>query len=393
MNNDEIPVFDADNHYYEAHDAFIRHVPKHMQPRCVQWIELENGRKYHVIGGWIDRASNPAFNPISKPGVLRQYFRGNPENKTSAELVRSALEPMPPEYMDRDARIARLDEQQLDAAWLFPTQGVLYEEPLKNDLDAVITTFTAFNRWLEEDWGLTFKDRLFAAPYISLCDVDWACKELEWALERDARIVVMRPSAVFTRNGPRNPGHTDFDPFWARVNEAGITVVTHIGATKHDNNGYDKRSVDVLGMMPRPTIANFHRTRNINDFLASMVFDKLFERFPNLRIASVENGADFVEPLLKVLEATHERLGDYFSEDPVESFKQHVFVNPFWEDDIAEIVDHMGPDNVILGSDWPHMEGLEQPREIFEEIEGLSADVKKKILYSNTAALNERRPA
>ena len=212
MTNDEIPIFDADNHYYEAHDAFTRHVPKHMQSRCVQWLELENGRKYHVIGGWIDRASNPAFNPISKPGVLRQYFRGNPENKTSAELVRSALEPMPPEYMDRDARIARLDEQRLDAAWLFPTQGVLYEEPLKKDLDAVITTFTAFNRWLEEDWGLTYKDRLYAAPYISLCDVEWACKELEWALERDARMVVMRPSAVFTRNGPRNPGHTDFRP-------------------------------------------------------------------------------------------------------------------------------------------------------------------------------------
>ena len=53
----------------------------------------------------------------------------------------------------------------------------------------------------------------------------------------------------------------------------------------------------------------------------------------------------------------------------------------------------MGADNVILGSDWPHMEGLEQPREIFEEIEGLSDDVKKKILYTNTAALNERRPA
>ncbi len=393
MTNDQIAIFDADNHYYEAHDAFIRHVPPRMRSRCVEWIELENGRKYHVIGGWIDRGSNPSFNPISKPGVLRQYFRGNPENKTSAELVRSALEPMPPEYMDRDARIARMDEQQLEAAWLFPTQGVLYEEPLKKDVEAVRTTFTAFNRWLEEDWGITYQDRIFTAPYISLADVDWACAELEWALERDARIVVMRPSAVFTRNGPRNPGHTDFDPFWARVNEAGITVVTHIGATRHDNNGYDQKSFDVLGMLPRPTIANFHRARNINDFLASMVFDKLFERFPNLRIASVENGADFVGGLLKTLAGTHERLGGYFAEDPVESFREHVWVNPFWEDDIGEIVDLMGPDRVILGSDWPHMEGLERPRDIFEEITEIPVDVQQKILHANTAALNERRPA
>ena len=102
----------------------------------------------------------------------------------------------------------------------------------------------AFNQWLDEDWGLNYKGRIFASPYVTLADVDWACAQLEWALERDARILVMRPSAVFTRNGPRSPGHKDFDPFWARVNEAGITVVTHIGATRHDSNGYDTKSID-----------------------------------------------------------------------------------------------------------------------------------------------------
>lgn len=44
-------IFDADNHYYEAHDAFTRHVPKRMRSRCVEWIELEGGRKYQVVGG------------------------------------------------------------------------------------------------------------------------------------------------------------------------------------------------------------------------------------------------------------------------------------------------------------------------------------------------------
>ncbi len=42
--------FDVDNHFYEAPDAFTRHVPKDMQARCVQWAEVE-GRKYHVVGG------------------------------------------------------------------------------------------------------------------------------------------------------------------------------------------------------------------------------------------------------------------------------------------------------------------------------------------------------
>ena len=76
----------------------------------------------------------------------------------------------------------------------------------------------------------------------------------------------------------------------------------------------------------------------------------------------------------------------------MESFREHVWINPFWEDDIAEVVEHMGADRVILGSDWPHMEGLEHPRDIFEELTEIPTAVQEKILYANTKALNERRP-
>ncbi len=385
-------IFDADNHFYEAHDAFTRHLPKRMRSRGVQWVELEGGRKYHMIGGKVDRTGNPTFNPISKPGVLRELFRGNERNMTSAELIRSSLEPMPPEYMDRDARLARMDQQGLAAAWLFPTLGVLYEEPLKRDIDALCATFTAYNRWLDEDWGLSYKDRIFASPYITLADVDWACAELDWALEHDCRVVVMRPSAIYTRNGPRNPAHVEFDPFWARVNEAGVTVITHIGATRHDSNGYDTKNIDLLSLGTRPSVTNFHRSRNVNDFLASLVFDRLFERFPNIRIGSVENGAEFLGDLLRFLGKTKDRLPTYFADDPVDTFRQHVWINPFWEDDIAEVIAHMGADRVILGSDWPHMEGLEHPRDILAELDDIPLADQEKTLFTNASALNERRP-
>jgi predicted TIM-barrel fold metal-dependent hydrolase len=106
----------------------------------------------------------------------------------------------------------------------------------------------------------------------------------------------------------------------------------------------------------------------------------------------VENGSEFLGELLRFLAHTKERLPDYFSEDPVESFREHVWLNPFWEDDITEIIEHMGSDRVILGSDWPHMEGLQTPRDILEEVEGLPSDMQQKILYANTAELNQRRP-
>ncbi|MCX5737229.1 MAG: amidohydrolase family protein [Proteobacteria bacterium] len=63
------------------------------------------------------------------------------------------------------------------------------------------------------------------------------------------------------------------------------------------------------------------------------------------------------------------------------------------QDRIPEVMEHMGPDHVIYGSDWPHMEGMEHPRDILEELEGISLEDQVKILHRNTAALNERRPA
>jgi predicted TIM-barrel fold metal-dependent hydrolase len=386
-------LFDADNHYYESHDSLTRHVPKAMQPRCVQWVTLEDGRQYNLVGGKLNRATNPTFNPISKPGVLREFFGGNPNHKTAAELIRSSLEPTPPEYMDRDARLARLYEQGLEAIWLFPTLAILYEELLKHDVEAVCALYEGFNQWLYEDWGYNYQNRLFAAPYISLADVDWACREVEKVLKMGARVLVMRPSAIYTRQGPRNPGAQEFDPFWSRVNEAGITVVAHIGQTRHDSNGYDVKNVDPLGLGERPSVTNFHRARNINDFLASLVFDRLFERFPNLRIASVENGSEFLGDLLKYLEKSKHRTKNFYREDPVESFKQHIWINPFWEDDATEIVEKMGADRVIVGSDWPHMEGTQTPRDVLEEVQGLPIDVQAKILRDNAAALNELRGA
>ncbi len=96
--------FDADNHYYEAEDAFTRHVPPEWQPRCVQWVEM-NGRRYHLVGGRISHAVvNPTFNPVAKPGALHKFFRGNPEGKSPIEYLKDR-ESLPAEDMNQDARI------------------------------------------------------------------------------------------------------------------------------------------------------------------------------------------------------------------------------------------------------------------------------------------------
>jgi predicted TIM-barrel fold metal-dependent hydrolase len=393
MHSVDSPVFDADNHYYEALDAFTRHLDPTHGPRVIQWVDV-GGRKYHSLGGQISRAvTNPTFNPVSPAGALVDYFRGNPDGRPLHELM-GTPEPIRPEYRQRDARLGVMDTQGLSKIWLFPTLGMLYEEALKHDPGAVVLLYRAFNRWLAEDWGMAYQDRIFAAPYISLADVDEAVRELEWALDQDARTVVMRAAAPTTATGPYSPSHEMFDPFWARVNEAGITVVIHAGDAGLSSNGYapDGFAASFKGGRGTASIKMFAIERAAHDFLATLILEKLFDRFPNVRIASVENGSEFLAPLFKKLTGTARKMPGYFKEDPVLTFRRHVWINPFWEDDVNEIVDFMGDDRVIFGSDWPHIEGLPEPTDWVTELQKLDADSVAKIMGGNALELNRRQP-
>ena len=389
--------FDCDNHYYEALDAFTRHVPPEWHRRCVEWCEI-NGRSYHVIGGVVSHAVvNPTFDPIAKAGALYKYFRGNPEGRSPMEYLRDR-EPIPAEYRDRDARLARMDQQGVSSVWLFPTLGVLYEELIKHDTEGLCVLFKGFNRWLEEDWGFAYQNRIYASPYITLADVNWACEELEWALGKGARTVVMRPAPVITSHGPRSPGDEMFDPFWSRVNEAGVTVVVHAGDSGYTSQGYDEDGFGAEFGGPgvrkkgAPTIKAFNIERAAQDWLLTMSFECMYERYPNLRVASVENGSDYLGNLFRKLGQVANKNPWWFKEDPVEMFRRNVWMNPFWEDDVHEVTDLMGADHVIFGSDWPHIEGMPQPLDYVVELKEFEEADQRKILLENTTYLNELQP-
>lgn len=381
-------VIDADNHYYEALDAFTRHLDPRHGERVVQWCEI-GGRRYHVLGGRVNHAVvNPTFDPVSPPGVLADYFRGNPDGASPLDLLR-AREPVRPEYRDRDARLRVMDEQGLEAIWLYPTLGMVYEEALSHDPGAVALLFSAFNRWVEEDWGYAYQDRIFAAPYISLADVDVACAELERAVAGGARSVVMRAAAPVTRDGRVPVSDECFDPFWARLQESGLPLVVHAGdsgptATAGYQEGPFSSSFRGAG---RPRITLLTMERAIHDFLASLLFDQLFVRFPGLRVVSVENGSQFLPGLFAGLRSASRKMPGYWSEDPVETFRRHVWVNPFWEDRVDDVVALMGPERVVFGSDWPHIEGMPAPLDYLAEVSHLDAAVRRRVLRDNAAEL------
>jgi predicted TIM-barrel fold metal-dependent hydrolase len=381
-------VIDADNHYYEALDAFTRHLdPRHAE-RVIHWCQV-GGRSYHVVGGRVNHAVvNPTFDPVSPPGAMAEYFRGNPSGRNPLELLRER-EPIRPAYRDRDARLATMDEQGVEQIWLYPTLGMLYEEELREDPGAVSLMLTAFNRWVEEDWGYGYADRIWAAPYISLAEVDVACAELERAVGLGAHSVVMRAAAPTTASGQLPASDEAFDPFWARLQEAGIPLVVHAGdAGPTTMPGYSGgRFSTSFKAGGRPRITTLTMERAIHDFLASMMFDQLFERFPRLRVVSVENGAQFLPGLLSGLASSARKMPGYWKDDPVETFREHVWINPFWEDDVHQVLDLMGPERVVFGSDWPHIEGMPAPLDYLVEIKDVDPAVQRRVLRENALEL------
>ncbi len=381
------PVWDADNHYYEATDAFTRHLAREDGPRCVQWATID-GRQYHVIGGRVSRAvSNATFDPVSKPGCLSGYFRGNPNKINPLEILKDH-EPVRAEYHDPAARVRTLDAQGLEGCFLFPTLGMIYEELLKDDPVAVGKTFRAFNRWLEEDWGFDHAGRIITAPYLTLADGAWAVAELEWALERGARMIVMRPAAPTTEVGRRSPFDPMFDPFGSRLNEAGVTLVVHAGDSGPSSDGY---AVDGFAATFRsgfaPSIKSFAIERAVHDYLLSMVLANHLARFPRLRVASVENGAEFIPDLFRKLRSQDKKGPGWFKDDPVDTFRRHVWINPFWEDDLQSVVEWVGAERVIFGSDWPHIEALPEPLDYLPETKPLFDTDRRLVLHDNAVGL------
>ncbi|MFP6606046.1 MAG: amidohydrolase family protein, partial [Myxococcota bacterium] len=97
--------------------------------------------------------------------------------------------------------------------------------------------------------------------------------------------------------------------------------------------------------------------------------------------------------LFRKLKSTANKMSGYFKEDPAESFRRHVWINPFWEDDVHEVVEYMGPERVIFGSDWPHIEGMPRPLDFLEELEGFDDKTIQRIVRDNTRELTQLRPA
>lgn len=213
-------LVDADNHYYEAEDAFTRHADPSIAHLAPRWVELDGrGQRRLVSGDKMNRflGADQTFRNVGRPGSLQQGQAGVAKQK------QANLEPARPEFRDKHARLTVMDRQGLEATLFFPTLAVSVEALLTDDVDATYANLHAFNRWLDDDWGYSYQNRIHAIPLISLLDPLRAVDELEFVISRGARVTPLRSGPV----AGRSPANPVYDRFWHRVSQDGIVVAFH----------------------------------------------------------------------------------------------------------------------------------------------------------------------
>jgi predicted TIM-barrel fold metal-dependent hydrolase len=385
----DFPVNDADNHMYEPEAAFTRYLPDQWKG-IVKYVQVNGRTKIALRNVISDYIPNPTFTKVARPGAQEEYFaKGNPEGKTRREIMGEAME-SPAAYFEPGPRLKLLDELGIDRTLMWPTLASLLEERLSDDPEATHVIIHALNQWMHETWTFNYEGRIFATPVITLPIVSKAIEELEWVVERGAKVVLIRPAPVPGYMGPRSFSLPEFDPFWEKVVEADIAVGMHSsddGMSKYINTWEGRGGGEFLPFGNPSAFEELirHEHRGIFDAMASCVGHGLFNRFPTLRVMPVENGTNWVRPLLGSLAKEYEHNPHLYPEDPIEVFKRNVWVHPFHEEDPMGLAEIVGADRVLFGSDYPHPEGLADPVSYVNQLKGMSHDDIVRIMGGNLA--------
>jgi predicted TIM-barrel fold metal-dependent hydrolase len=265
---------------------------------------------------------------------------------------------------------------------LYPTEGLsLYQVPDGELLEAI---FAGYNEWLAEFCRYDPR-RLKGIAMIHVENVPGAVAELTRArtLGLVGAMITVGPAEEWSYDRP------EYDPFWAAAQDLGMPLSLHI-ATFRPASGVayeDNRSA-------RPAlIANWDRYMKVS--LAHMILSGVFERYPRLRVGSVEHELGWVPFFLDRLDYTYTQRAQRpwwhrFKDGlPSDFFHRNVFLS-FQEDALGvRDRDLIGVDQMMWGSDYPHTEStFPQSQKLLDRVfTGVPDDERRRIVSDNVARL------
>jgi predicted TIM-barrel fold metal-dependent hydrolase len=357
---------DCDSHVMEPADLWLRYLEPRFRDRAIR-VERRDGVEHLVIG---------------EVSVLQGVLSGLGGAHLSRETVFSGqfgyADGCEPASFEPAARAALLDAWRVDCGVLFPTIGIL---PFPtDDLELASAYCRAYNRW-QTDFARGAPGRVAPIALVNWRDVDEAVRELTICLEAGFRGLFVPPEVI---DGAR-PSDRRFDPIWRMCEEAGIPGCMHVvvrfaGGAGPFGQWQETRPGLVFGF-------GLGATGQLIPALAAMVTDLLFERFPRLKMVSVEAGCGWAAYLMDRLDERHEvfRALAPMPLKPSDYIRRNCyFVAEPQERTIAAMLDLVGEENILWGSDYPHVDcNLAAPNLIRASLAGLSPARRAAVLGEN----------
>ena len=290
---------------------------------------------------------------------------------------------------DKEERVEALDWLGFDSQLVFPTFGLAAITRAKSD-DQRYAAAKALNK-AQQDF-CNADPRLVCVGFTPLDDPDRGLSEAKRAVAAGAGAVMFSAGPA----GDKSPGHPVFDPFWQFLEDNRIPFMLHIGPgtkrqpSKFMNNGRE-RAADLHGGGENLRFPDFLCLWYApQEFLTAMVYDGVFQRFPNLRGGVIESGAGWVPEFLRMLDHgwySFNRTDQYLAEMdlmPSEYIKRAVRFTPFPNEDVGRMIRDSSPELYMFSSDYPHPEGTKDPLGKFEaSLDGCDEEVKDMFYRTN----------
>jgi predicted TIM-barrel fold metal-dependent hydrolase len=286
---------------------------------------------------------------------------------------------------DADAMISENEEDGIWGSVLQPSQGLFWYRVPDSALLSEICR--VYNDWIA-DFCKARPDRLKGIAMLNVDDVDDSCQELE-RVKRLGLVGAFIPVSPLADKPYRHP---IYERLWWTAQDSKMPLLLHIGTPRGGVPGNEfTMNLSELTGAGRSTTDYWVRYS-----LGAMLFAGVFDRYPGLKIGSVEHEASWIPHWLKQMDFTYlERpvfTKGWKSREgmlPSEYWKRNMFVE-FMEDDLGvQLRERIGVENMLWGSDYPHAEATFPRSQQFLErmFAGVPEADLRKITSDNAAKM------
>lgn len=335
---------DADGHILEPLDLWLDYIDPQYRDRALH-IELDDsGLEAMVIDG--KRPFMSSRGSVSTLGAMGA--RNLREIQTDPACTYDVMAP----YGTQDVgeRLEVLDAENMDAAVIYTTVGLLWETEVTDEA-LTMAHLRAYNRWVTE-WCSDGRGRLIPSAHVSMSFPEASAAEIERAVAEGARGCFVAP---FTHD--RKPfGHPDHDPIFATCQDLGIPFAIHPTfepeSVKGDRMGAWE-NVRQMQLLPMVTASD-----GVRQQFAAMFDFTVFDRFPDLDVLVLESGGSWLPYFMDRMDAVYEHTGIgarvTLKNKPSDYLRERIWVScdPD-EQSIPHLVERFG-DRFMWASDFPH---------------------------------------